>query len=74
MIDKKYKVQFTNVFKKQYKKIKNNPNFKQEEFNIVIKHLTNNERLPEKYKNHLLNPKSNRNLGMPYTKRYIIRI
>ena len=67
-MDKKYKIKFTNVFKKQYTKIKNTPHFKQAEFDKVIKLLSTNQILPPKYKNHLLNPKSKRNLGMPYTK------
>ena len=68
MIKNKYQIKFVNTFKKQYIKIKNNPNFKQEEFNKVIEMLSNNEVLPTKYKNHLLNPKSKRHLGLSYTK------
>ena len=70
----KYQIKFVNTFKKQYSKIKNNPKFNQSEFNKVIELLSNNQVLPAKYKNHLLNPKSMRYLGMPYTKWYIIRI
>lgn len=68
MKNKIYQIKFTNIFKKQYAKIKNNPQFKQGEFDNVIKLLSNNQVLPPKYKNHLLNPKNKRNLGMPYTK------
>ena len=64
----KYQIKFVNTFKKQYERIKNNPIFKQEEFNKVIEILSNDEIMPEKYKNHLLNPKSKRYLGMSYTK------
>ena len=64
----KYQIKFVNTFKKQYSKIKNNPKFNQSEFNKVIELLSNNQVLPAKYKNHLLNPKSMRYLGMPYTK------
>lgn len=67
-MNKIYQVKFTTVFKKQYSKIKNNPNFKQEEFNYVIDLLSKNQILPQKYKNHLLNPKSKRNMGMSFTK------
>lgn len=74
MKNKMYQVKFTNIFKKQYAKIKNNPNFKQVEFDNVIKLLSNNEVLPPKYKNHLLNPKSKRYMGMSFTKRYFVRI
>lgn len=68
MMNKHYQVKFTNIFKRQYSKMKNNPHFKQEEFDRVIKMLSNNEVLPAKYKNHLLNPKSKRYMGMSYTK------
>ncbi len=68
MNNKIYEVKFTNIFKKQYSKIKNNPHFKQEEFDNVIKILSKNEVLPEKYNNHLLQPKSKRYMGMSYTK------
>lgn len=66
-MNKKYDVVFTNKFKKNYKKIKQETNFKNEEFEKVIEILCNNELLPEKYNNHLLNPKSKRYMGMPYT-------
>lgn len=58
-MNKKYKIKFTNTFKKKYKKIKNNPKFKQEEFIEVVNILINNSIWPLKYKNHLLRPKSN---------------
>lgn len=74
MMNKTYQVIFTNIFKKQYSKIKNNPRFKQSEFDNVIKLLSTNQVLPAKYKNHLLNPKSKRYLGMSFAKRYFIRI
>lgn len=67
-MNKTYKVKFTNIFKKDYSKIKNSPYFKQEEFNNVINLLCSNQVLPLKYKNHILNPKSKRHMGMPYTK------
>ena len=68
MKNHKYQIKFINTFKKQYSRIKKNPNFKQEEFNKVIEILSNNEILPEKYKNHLLSPKNKRYMGMSYTK------
>lgn len=67
-MNKIYQVKFTNIFKKQYSKIKNNPKFKQSEFNYVIELLSTNQLLPPKYQNHLLSPKSKRNMGMPFTK------
>ena len=66
MKDSKYDIQYTNKFKKQYNKLLKNPNFKKEEMQKVLEYLANNKPLPEKYRNHLLVPKSERNMGMPY--------
>mgnify|MGYP005775628427 CR=1 FL=1 len=62
----KYKIQITNIFKKDYKKMRSRNNFDEEAFKTVIELLSNGESLPEKYCNHLLEPKSNRTLGMSY--------
>ena len=40
----------------------------------VIHILVSNDILPSKYRNHLLEPKKKRNMGMSCTARYIIRI
>ena len=64
----KYEIKRTNKFIKQYAKILNQKEFKEDEFIKVLSILSNNEVLPSKYKNHLLNPKSKRHLGMSYTK------
>ncbi len=74
MTSKKYDIQYTNKFKKQYTKIKKHGHFKQTEFEKVMEGLMNNEVLPAKYHNHLLNPKSERYMGMSYTTRYITSI
>ena len=55
----KYKIQVTNRFKKEYKKIRTRNNFDEDAFVNVIKILANGENLPEKYCNHLLEPKKN---------------
>lgn len=62
----KYKIQMTNIFKKDYKKMRSRNNFDEEAFKTVLELLSNGESLPEKYCNHLLEPKSNRTLGMSY--------
>lgn len=62
----KYKIERTNRFKKEYKKIRNRNNFDEESFIKVINMLANGENLPEKYCNHLLEPKKERHLGMSY--------
>ena len=74
MMNEIYRITYTNVFKKQYAKIKNNPYFKHEEFSKVLAILSSNQVLPAKYKNHLLSPKSNRCMGMSLTKWYTFGI
>lgn len=56
----KYTIYRTNKFKKDYKKIKKRNNFNEEEFIKVITILANGDELPEKYCNHILEPKSER--------------
>ena len=43
-----------------------NKSYNENDFKTVVSMLANDEILPEKYHNHLLEPKSNRHLGMPY--------
>ena len=64
----KYKIERTKKFTKQYAKMLKQKHFKEEEFITVLKLLANNELLPAKYQNHLLSPKSKRNMGMSHTK------
>ena len=64
----KYKIERTNKFTKQYANMLKRKEFKEEEFIKVLGILANDETMPPKYKNHLLNPKSKRYLGMPLTK------
>ena len=70
----KYNIQYTNKFKKQYSKLLKNSYFKKAEFEKVLSYLINSEPLPDKYRNHLLNPKSKRSMGMPYSTRYTTRV
>lgn len=56
----KYKIERTSRFKREYKKIRNRNNFDEAAFIKVINMLANGEDLPEKYCNHLLEPKKNR--------------
>lgn len=70
----KYKIERTNKFTKQYAKMLKQKEFKEEEFIKVLTMLGNDEILPAKYKNHMLNPKSKRYLGMSHTTRYIVGI
>ena len=64
----KYKIERTNRFTKQYAKILKQKEFKEEEFIKVLEMLANDEEIPSKYKNHLLNPKNKRYMGMSFTK------
>ena len=63
----KYKIERTNKFTKLYSKLLKQDDFKEQEFIEVLKLLTKNEPLPSKYRNHLLEPKSKRYMGMPCT-------
>ena len=70
----KYIIQKTNRFKKDYKKMKTRNNFDEKAFIDVVSMLANDKILPEKYCNHLLEPKSDRNVGMSYKTRLAINI
>ena len=56
----KYTIIKTNKFKKQYENIKKQNFFKEKDFIDVVDILASGEQLPERYKNHLLEPKSKR--------------
>lgn len=56
----KYTILKTNRFLKDYKKIQKRNNFDEKEFVKVVTMLVNGEELPEKYCNHILEPKSER--------------
>ena len=71
---KRYEIKLTNQFKKQLKKLQNQPNFNYKALDEVINILASNDILPSKYRNHLLEPKKKRNMGMSCTARCIIRI
>ena len=62
----KYRIEYTTKFKKQYKKMIANKSYTENDFKAVVSMLANDEILPEKYHNHLLEPKSNRFMGMSY--------
>lgn len=65
----KYRIEQTNKFKKDYKRVKSRNNFDEKAFIKVVTMLANDEILPEKYSNHLLEPKSERNMGMSHKTR-----
>ena len=56
----------TKKFKKDFKKMKSRNKYDSKAFKTVVDLLSNGEVLPEKYCNHLLEPKTNRALGMSY--------
>ena len=53
----KYKIEYTTRFKKSYKKMIKQ-GYKSKDFVEVLEMLAKDKILPEKYKNHLLEPKS----------------
>lgn len=64
---KQYEIKSTTKFKKQLKKLRKQGILNDNALDEVINKLSKNELLPEKYNNHLLNPKRNRYMGMSYT-------
>lgn len=62
----KYTIEVTTKFKKSYKKLIKRKDYNENDFKKVVEMLANDEILPEQYHNHLLEPKSNRLMGMPY--------
>lgn len=66
-MSKQYEIKLTTKFKKQLKIIRKQHNFNYDALDTVINILSNNELLPKKYNNHLLNPKSKRYMGMSCT-------
>lgn len=70
----KYKIEYTTKFKKQFKKLLTNKKYKESDFKKVVEMLANDEALPEKYHNHLLEPKSIRTMGMSHKTRLVIDV
>ena len=70
----KYKIEITNKFKKDYNKMRSRNNFDENEFKTVLELLSNGELLPERYCNHLLEPKSDRSMGMSYKTRLAVNL
>lgn len=54
---KQYDIKITTEFKKQLKKLVQQPNFNQKALDEVINLLSTNQLLPAKYRNHILEPK-----------------
>ena len=54
--------------------MKSRTNFDEEAFIKVVSMLANDEVLPERYCNHLLEPKTERNLGMSYKARLVVNV
>ena len=70
----KYDIKLTNNFKKSLNKMRKQKNFDENALNTVIELLANDEVLPDKYRNHLLEPKSKRFMGMSYKTRLVINL
>ena len=65
MNENKYQIKMTSKFKKDLKIVKKR-NLNIDLLNEVVLMLANDIPLPEKYNNHLLEPKSERLMGMSY--------
>lgn len=65
MSKNKYEIKLTNQFKKDLKMVRKREFFDIELLNIIIEMLANDVVLPAQYNNHLLEPRSKRNMGMP---------
>lgn len=70
----KYLIQRTTKFKKSYKKLIQKQGYHEDDFRKVIEMLANDIVLPKQYRNHLLEPKSNRFMGMSYQTRLVTYI
>ena len=70
----KYEIKRTNQFKKDLKKAMKRENFDAKLLNDVVEMLANDIELPEKYKNHLLEPKSKRIMGVSFKAELAFRI
>ena len=62
----KYQITMTSRFKKDLKMVKKRNYFDIDLLNDVVQMLANDITLPEKYNNHLLEPRSKRLVGMSY--------
>lgn len=69
-----YEIKSTNKFKKGLKRLRQQQNFKLDELDRVIYLLATNQIIPAKYNNHILEPRNERNIGMSYATRCIVRI
>lgn len=69
----KYEIKMTSKFKKDLKIVKKR-NLDIDLLNKVVLMLANDIPLPTKYNNHLLEPKSERSMGMSYKAGLVIGI
>lgn len=67
----KYQITMISRFKKDLKTMKKRNCFDIDLLNEVVKMLANDITLPEKYNNHLLEPRSKRLMGMSYKTRLV---
>ena len=62
----KYEIKITSRFKKDLKVVRKRKYFDADLLNEVVEKLANDVQLDPKYKNHLLEPKSKRYMGMSF--------
>ena len=62
----KYEIKITSRFKKDLKMVRKRNYFDIDLLNQVVEKLANDVQLDSKFKNHLLEPKSKRTMGMSF--------
>jgi len=70
----KYDIKITGRFKKDLKMLRKREYFDIELLNNTVKMLANDIALPDKYNNHLLEPKSKRIMGVSFKTKLVARV
>ena len=63
-MNNKYEIKMTSKFKKDLKMLRKRTNFDVDLLNEIVEKLANDIPLEAKHNNHLLEPRSKRNMGM----------
>lgn len=74
MSQTKFEIKRTSQFKKDLKRMMKRDVFDAAILNDVVEMLANDIELPENFRNHLLEPKSKRVMGMPFKTKLVIRV
>jgi len=74
MSQNKFEIKRTGQFKKDLKTLMRREVFDAKLLNDVVEMLANDIELPEKFKNHLLEPKNKRTMGMSFKTKLVVGI